>query len=170
MTSKKTARPAEPTKERTIIRGKFGWDGRSGGLRRRDDARVRLLVLPQRHSLGISLEQVLVEILVRLQTLRHLPDRGFGLVELKHLLPDGREFLTQCRLIHFGAFQLVAQSRQDVADLASQAPLDPRNLGPRRDDLRMLLAIDRLQIGQACGELGVFGSKPLDHGGPNDRG
>ena len=84
----------------------MGWLERY--LRRRDDARVRLLVLPQGHRLGIPLEHALVEVLVRLEPLRHLSDRRFSPIQLEHLLPRGLELLTQRRLVHFGTFHLVA--------------------------------------------------------------
>ena len=95
-------------------------------LRRRDDAGIRLLVVPQRDRLGIALEQILVEVLVGIETLRHLADRRVGLVQVDHLLAQGLEVTAQPRLMDLGAFHLVAQARQGVADLAADPPARPR--------------------------------------------
>ena len=47
--------------------------------------------LSRRDRLGIALEQILVEVLVRIETLRHLADRRVGLVQVDHLLAQGLE-------------------------------------------------------------------------------
>ena len=108
MTSENTANDIEPTNDSAITRGKFGWDG-SSGICAGEMMRASGCWFSRRATASVyCLSMILVEVLVRLEPLRHLSDRRFGLIKLEHLLPRGLKLLTQRRLVHFGTFHLIA--------------------------------------------------------------
>ena len=70
----------------------LGWEGSSGICAGETMPGIGPAGCPAAGDrLVIALEQILIEVLVRVETLRHLPDRRIGLVQVDHLPAQGLE-------------------------------------------------------------------------------
>ena len=118
-------------------------------LRRRDDAGVRLLVVPQRHRLGVALEQVAIEVLVRPAAVAPVCAiaASDSFRRTMSSLTASRSRRNVASWIWSDSIWLRSPARM-LPMLRSSCLLDLRDLGAQRDDLGMILAVDRPALGK----------------------